>query len=321
MQLHKIKFGLVIAIAIILIGCEGFGNGGTIKIEEYRSGSKGVSMKFMKNTPPKEMFEGTDFILSFEIKNEGAYDIEDGILTLSIEEDYMQIREWGKLNSRSLKSAKDRTAMYELKGKSREYPVGDSDVIAVKMKTTDLERQTEIHTANIIISTCYTYNTIFADTVCIDTDFYNQHSTIKNCEVKDLTYSGQGAPVAISKVEPTMVPGEGTNTIPVFKIHFKNTGGGQIFSEEHVSNACSSDALDSKEFNKLSVSARLSDKRLSCTPNPIILRRDHEYVTCTLDEEIPLSGGTYLSPLTVEVSYGYTDSITTQVEIRRKSII
>ena len=46
-----------------------------VKEGDYHTGYQGLVINFLKDAPPKEMYENTDFKIALEIKNQGTCDV------------------------------------------------------------------------------------------------------------------------------------------------------------------------------------------------------------------------------------------------------
>ena len=139
---------------------------------------------------------------------------------------------------------------------------------------------------------------------------------------------GQGAPVAVTKVETRMLPQEDDKKVkPHFIIHVKNAGNGEVIDPSKIEVACKSEALDYKDFNTIIVSASLSGTPLRCSedigavPGPVTVRlRDKEdLIRCTYDKDNGIDAGldAYIAPLKVELDYGYTFTISKNIIIEK----
>jgi len=152
----------------------------------------------------------------------------------------------------------------EIKGKSIFSPNGDQELITINARTKRIGTQSETQPSTILATACYPYKTIFGSSVCIDTDIYGTRRGQKVCSIKDLKFSeGQGAPVAITKIETRMLPQDNNLVKPHFLIHIENKGNGEVV-ELKVEQACTSERLDYRSFNTIIIKASLSGKPLDC---------------------------------------------------------
>ena len=346
------KAVVIIGILLVLVvasGCEGgkiFGkkqDKRPITDADIRKGTDGLDMEFLKNAPPERVFEGrfltnappervvegsqddegkvitSDFPISLRLKNEGASNIEEGILIFASEKAYVNV---------SLES-KERQE-FIIKGKSIYSPVGDEEFVTLTAGAKRISAQSETHPSTIFATACYPYNTILGTSVCIDTDIIGEVRGKKVCDIKDLTFSeGQGAPVAVTKIETRMLPDVDVNKVkPHFIIFIENKGNGEVVNSSKLGEACSSSGLNYTDFNTLTISASLPQGDLKCSENvdpgpaAVRLREKEDIVRCTLESDIDESGidigrDAYTAPLKIELNYGYTFTISKDIIIEK----
>jgi hypothetical protein len=319
---------ILMLFILVLIGCKIAQQQNPITRGEIYTGTDGLVFGFLKNAPPAQVYASTgneksQFNVVLELQNKGAYDIENGYLTMILEGDYMSVDNWETTNMISY--AGESQARFNLEGKTMLNPLGSKEITSIKVNAKKFpEALSEKHTSSVLLAACYRYQTNLQENVCIDTDIYNLKSMDKPCQVKDLTLKSQGAPVAITKVEVEMLPHEYENKIkPIFTIYVENKGNGEVIrpDETAIESACSSSSLKIKEndLNVIYIQAYLSGKEypLDCTPDQIKLRNKEGYIRCTLKEGKDKQYGTYESPLIIELYYGYMQTIAKEVEIKK----
>ena len=328
------KAVVIIGILLVLVvasGCEGgkiFGkkqDKRPITDADIRKGTDGLDMEFLKNAPPENVFEGSqddggkvitsDFPISLRLKNEGASNIEEGILIFASEKAYVNV---------SLES-KERQE-FIIKGKSIYSPVGDEEFVTLTAGAKRISAQSETHPSTIFATACYPYNTILGTSVCIDTDIIGEVRGKKVCDIKDLTFSeGQGAPVAVTKIETRMLPDVDVNKVkPHFIIFIENKGNGEVVNSDKLGAACSSSGLEYTDFNTLTISASLPQGDLKCSEKTdeavsteVRLREKEAMVRCTLEDGINIGRDAYTAPLKIELNYGYTFTISKDIIIEK----
>jgi len=275
-----------------------------ITVPDIHTGTKGAVLEFLSNAPPKEIYEDKFFEILVDVQNQGAVDITGGMLVLGVEEQQI-----------SIENEKD--ARFDLDGKSIFNPEGSKTIKEFKAKSRFITPGIESYDTTITATACYSYKTEATEFACIDTDISGRVKT-KPCQTKKITVSkGQGAPISIISVEPKMMAHEDPEKIqPEFLIKLRNAGSGQAMIKDKVYDACTGKALGSESWNRAELKAHLSDTLLICKPEIIRLTEDAT-VICTLEEGIDRTEGTYLAPLSVEVSYGYMDSIAKSVTIKK----
>ncbi|MBN2112426.1 hypothetical protein JW707_05000 [Candidatus Woesearchaeota archaeon] len=325
----KIKFIFAIIGLMLIAAC---GGPATPKPVEVHVGTQGLEMSFMEQSPPGEVYLGEVFPVSIEMSNQGAYDIKGGILVLSTEE-YLYVRS---------QEYQDGFENFDLAGKSLYDPIGGIDRKTIQVEAAKLDPQSETITTNIALTACYPYRTEATATVCVDPDIFGERQAQKACTPTTIGMgtrtqggqelpAGQGAPIAITKIEQKMMPHENEELIiPTYMIYVKNMGNGLPVELGLYQNACKATGIASKAWNVVGLNAYLSDRsvQLDCTPKYegseesktgyVKLERDEDYIRCTLAEGIPKSRGTYTTPLMIDMSYGYTFTISKQVLVRKQ---
>ncbi len=297
----KIILAMIIAgISIMLGGCTSFGTKDKAPITDVNvyTGTDGLDMEFLKDSPPSEMYENEEFQAVVDLKNMGAYPINNGRIVITDEPDYMDIG--------------TSTYSFNLKGKEAYVRVDDETVKDFFLKAKTLEDKSVSHQSTILATACYDYGTKLNTEICIDTDPHNLKMIEKACQAKDLSFSGQGAPVSIERIEQKMLVKEGGDVKPQFLIYIKNNGDGQVLSKNMIDTACGSSSMNRQDINGLTLKAisfsHFTKDDMNCTPSTLRLTGGEDYFVCTLKDEMAISGNdaTFTSNLYVELEYGYT---------------
>lgn len=320
-NLKQIIF-LFFALSLLAItGCKGgfgsgSGNNAPITDADVRKGLDGIAAEFIKNAPPEKVFEDSIFPIGINLENKGAFDIESGFLSIGLEKAYMDF-----LNEN------DELKNFKIKGKSIFNLNGDEEFITFNAQAKKVGAQSETHPSIIFATVCYPYKTILGTSVCVDTDIFGTGLRDKACEVMDLEFNGgQGAPVAITKIETRMFPDPSNDRIkPHFIIHVENKGNGEVIipDQNKIMDACTSTSLNFNDFNRITIKAFLSNKELNCNigddiDNPELRLRDKiDIARCTLDEGIERNTDAFTSPLRIELDYGYTFTISKDITIEK----
>jgi len=292
----KINLIFILLVVVFLSGCDFTNIGNTPSEKSFRTGNKGITISFLQNAPPNEVYEENPFSIGILLKNEGAYEVRNGIVSFSIEDEHVDVQRPENL------------VTFNLNGKSVSMPGGDQTTEFLRASTKKIE--SERRESIIIASLCYPYKTIADASVCIDTDIYNLKTINKVCYIRDMSFNSQGAPVAVTKIETKMLPGDNEDTIkPQFIIHIQNVNAGSVIKKEKVADACSSEPIGIDDLNIINVKAELSGEGLECSPNPSKLKDGKTSVRCVLEQGLSSQQATYTSPLKVELEYGYTSSI------------
>ncbi len=304
------KIIALLLMLAVLSGCQYgglFQSKGAIKLPEVRVGTQGVELFLTQNSPPPEVYEDSQFNMLVTLSNLGASDVDDGVFSVSYEPQYVYL------------SRQQNTGRFEVRGKSEFNPQGAERQVNLFFTSKPLGPQLQGYTTTIAFNACYPYTTTSPLIVCVDTDMTGK-KTDKVCTSKPQSFpGGQGAPVAVTMVEPRFVqsdiPGR---VIPEFTISMKNVGKGEVITQQYYPEACSGKPLGAEGWGVVGVAATLSDYPMKCSPETIKLKMQGDTkIVCRLEEGIDNRLGTYTAPLYVIIDYGYMTSITTQVKIAR----
>ncbi|MBS3176551.1 hypothetical protein J4457_04915 [Candidatus Woesearchaeota archaeon] len=322
--MKKIIFVTILMLLILLLaGCTFFGGKQQVPDVNVHIGREGLTIRFLKDTPPKSVYEDTNFPLLVEIQNKGAADIEAGWLIIGYEQANVEI-------------SGETVQPFRLLGRTSADQIGGQEIIDLVGHAKKLSSQMQRVDSTLSVTACYAYTTDATTDVCIETDIYGLAKYQKSCKVETKAMSGgQGAPVGVTKVEPKMIPHENRDkVIPEFTIEIQNLGSGQSLVPEMIDTACSSRSIKHEAFNIVRVEAKLYEYDLDCRPKIgdvitenipqgianagyVKLKEKKGTVICSLPSGISKARGTYLSPLRVHLDYGYMDTIAKQMEIKR----
>lgn len=332
---NKKTFFLI--IVLLLIGCAKTSSTSKSKEVDIYVGFDGLVAEFAKNAPPARVLEQSSFPILLKIRNKGAYSINElsglkGILSIGREKDFVPKVSF-EYDSRVIKGDNENEVYFYVDGKTQLNPNGDEIIISAAADTGKLDPQSEYRTSTITVNLCYPYKSVLSATVCIDPDVAGIRPGKKVCNVKELVLgNGQGAPVAITRIEPQMLPDVNKKDIiiPQFLIFIENKGKGTPVDISNYVHACrQSDATaKSNIWNVAYLTAYLStkDNQLECTPGEatieqktgfIRFRDKKDFVRCTLKQGIERNKDAYLSPLRIEIDYGYIQTIATNFVIQK----
>ncbi len=294
-------------ILIFLVGCIPFERKEYIDIPNVHVGSQGLELAFFQANPFDEVYENSYFVITIDLANKGAYDIENGVYSIALPEQYAGVSE-------------EKVGRFSIRGKSIFNPQGEIDRLNFRALTKSLDPQLERLETTITFNACYRYKTDASIITCVDTDIEGLKRN-KVCITKQEAFPrGQGAPVAIRKIEPRMLPHEDPNRVsPQFAIYIRNLGKGQVVNENKLSQACTGRGLLREDFDVVNIRAYLSDTQLSCRTTEVKLGDSDTRIVCTDDYGIDKIQGTYTAPLRVEIGYGYTQSISKEVVILKQA--
>jgi hypothetical protein len=294
------KILLVLFSAVIITGCVSAPSETANTGEKYRTGNLGLVVTFVPGVPPAKVFADSEVSAIFEVKNKGAADVEGAILYLT------------GYDKRYLFGSDQQQQTFAIPGKSTYNPNGEMvELIQFDTQVTSLPEDIDKFQQTFKATLCYSYETVASPSICINPAIHTAEITESVCSVKPVTLSGgQGAPVAVEKVEEELI-GEQI----LFKIYISNNGGGIPFIEDLAN--CHTDLL----YNEIDLvnldSVSFSDYEMTsdCKPNPIRLVGNKGYAVCSLRSSDRFGTSSYVTPLNIRLSYNYRQSIKKDFEI------
>ncbi|MBI2147304.1 hypothetical protein HYU19_02385 [Candidatus Woesearchaeota archaeon] len=336
---------LLIILALLLQACQAGGllrkGGGGKGPQPYKlhAGTEALSMSFVKGSfpslvtapSPSASSDGVPFSFTVEIENKGAADIPEGYMTLAVEKDYLNVVSWNTYEADMAPIAigeSGERAVFSLPGRTEVDPYGKQEFVTFTLKPLPIDPKTEQHVSTVILTACYKYQTTASSELCIDTDIYQRTDPKqKACAFKPLSFSsGQGGPVAVTSVDVKTVQ-DGDYLTPYFTITVKNVGKGQAVEKNKIESACSSTGYSSltvADFNKVTLDEvafskyTFSSGAIRCDAPTVQLRDNEGKFRCHLRPNILLKDqSSFLTSLVVQLSYGYTQSISSPITIEK----
>lgn len=290
---------ITLGLCLLLIACTG--GTSTIQDPNLRSGTRGVTAKFL-DSPQQILYANSPAGITYEIANEGAALVDEGIISIGVEDALVELQG-------------DRVRTFALQGKSTGYPTGDKLLQSAQLHVKQLSPQTTAATTTIALNVCYPYQTIADTSICLDTDTVGLTAK-KPCTSKAISLSSQGAPIAVTKIEPILVPHEKANLDASFIITLQNSGNGQTYAADKSAEACAAVSTGA-QWNTATLQASIGDSQLTC--DPLKFENRQATVRCVLPGGLAKSAGTYTTTMTVQVNYGYTFTVSKQLQIKRLS--
>lgn len=303
----------IIILTIILSGCNSSSNKNTIKTVDLYKGTDGLDFEFLKDSPPNEIYSNQSFQIITLIKNKGPYAIDNARIILSYDNTDFYF-----------KGSKDYT--FSLNGKDVYNTRNDEKIKSFYVQAIPLLPNSEFLQSTILATACYGYQNKLTTDICIDIDPYNLMPVEKPCKITDQSFSGQGGPVGVSKIEQkTIVSDKGVR--PQFLIYIKNFGQGQVISKDKIQDLCGSQKISKEDLNgitlkDLSFSQYKYPEDIECEPQNLKIFEKEEFFVCTLkdEKEILKEESSYKTSLNIEFDYGYTITKSKDITIKKMKI-
>ncbi|MEK6916391.1 MAG: hypothetical protein AABW92_01480 [Nanoarchaeota archaeon] len=308
----RTRYFLILVALVFLAACSTGSKDSDLEKEIYK-GTTGVVVSFFGNNIGDEVFEGEQLNLPIKFENKGAYDVTNSKLVVAAEKGFMNFPGGSNIYQKS---------GIKLNGKNVFVTFDDFHIEELNLQVNKLSPLSEYHDSLVIVNFCYDYKNMAFTEVCIDTDPHNQRVSDKTCsQIDSIGLSGgQGGPVVINRIETRMLVFD--NAIrPQFKIYISNTGKGTVISPNKIDSVCSQDSVGQQTYNSLKLTALdmsgYTLQNFECLPSELVLYRDEDFITCTLKSGISRDKQPYITPLKVELSYGYMDSAAKEIKINK----
>ncbi|AJF61516.1 hypothetical protein QT06_C0001G0676 [archaeon GW2011_AR15] len=306
------KYIAALILLAVITACTG-GSGEADLEKDIYKGTTGVVLSFFENSLGDEVFENEQLNLPIKLENKGAYQVTNSKLVVATERGFIEFSNGNNIYQKS---------GIRLDGKSVFVTFDDFHIEELVMNVKELDPQSEYHDSFITVNFCYDYKTSAFAEVCIDTDPHGQRVSDKACsQINSISMSeGQGGPVVIERVETRMLVVD--NFIkPQFKIYISNRGEGTVISPNRIDSVCSQGSIGQETYNSLRLTALdmsgFSMGSFECIPSELVLYNDEDFITCTLKTGISRDRQPYLTPLKVELSYGYMETASKEIKIKK----
>jgi len=308
------KKKILFIILLFIAGCSGIRE----SVVDFHKGTEGLSIDFLENAPPDEiiLIEGNEFLIGVGMENRGAATILEGSLKITSFKDYIDIK--GGSDCRFQKNINNGIIcdLPRLRGKSLEMKEGEFSPLYLnaELDSEKINKEEEGITdilETINIESEYKYNTEASIDICVN-DVKDVFDIEKSCEAKPETLSGQGAPVAVSKIEYfTSNINSEKNRID-FMITFEDKGSEQDKIKDNKIN------LDEISFSGYSTDESDLNKKIICdTDNKIELTEsgeDKNMITChAYTDKTPA----YSSILKINFNYEYYTKKSKKIKIKK----
>ena len=203
---------VLIVLFLFVVGC-GSNDGGQTK-ENFKQGYGSLEYNFMENAPPKKIYSGSNFKILLELHNKAAYDLNNGkVKIVGVDEKFFRInypleRSYNRLEGRNLLN-----------------PLGEKFLVEFDAEAFELFENAERYQNDYFLKLSFDSKFEFVDTVCINSNLYNIYN-VGCSHTPRKTYSGQGAPMAVTEVESIVYPSSAGTEIE-FRVLIKNRGKGK----------------------------------------------------------------------------------------------
>ncbi len=324
----RIDYIPVICIIFLFISsCTSTVSKTQLSMKDFRVGIKGITMQFVPDNNPLKVMQSDQLVSNILLKNEGAASSSNVYLMFATEKDYVSVTSMtfdGKpMASNSLIEA---LAGGKFNGKSPNNPAGDFGQFEAALATKKItlsKLQETLMTATI----CYDYYTAAEASVCVQP--VKSVALPQACIPKDVALTSQGAPVAVTKIEVKNTALPNNIVKSVFRIAVENKGSGDVLYSGSSKVICSSNPLGinaNKIWNYFLYQAYLGSNPmpLKCRGetnnlagkdfNVGLFKNKKAEIIC---ETTTPAASAYQTPLTINLYYDYTETISRQLIIEK----
>ena len=330
-MMEKLLF-LVWIPLLLVVGCQ---NQGTEQPDSRRSfvgGDSGLSMEFIENAPPKEIFDGGQFPFQVFIlyENVGEANIEKGKLRLTLTGIYHG--DFGVDKTEDFKAFNQ----VQIRGVIKD-PEGNKIRGGVHQQKFPVKKAvfnftpviTGTHEYPIRIDACYEYGTIAVSSICLRENVGQPDAGV--CRITgSKEFSNSGAPVRVSSVEEAI---GGVNSI-LINFRVKKSGSGEIFMRELEGGPNCSSGYDKRNRVHVTVNTGTPgvnndplNSNLNCIglafdsgstrSGELILNRGEGVVSCiqNLPKNVQVDA---VKGIQIDLRYQIKDSITTKLVVKNQ---
>ncbi len=283
---------LIVILTIFFNGCVGVIQTDPSNQQNWRTGTQGIVMNFVPNTPPQEVVSSSDVLIYVEYTNKGASKAEDLTFHLTGYDDSIL----GFVREKSHSGG-------DLTGKTKFNPEGSQEYILKWLSGINMNflSGTDSFKQSFVVTACYGYRTEAYPQICIDpTQFDVIGPSECDYSVKDLGAS-QGAPIVVSKVEKKM------STDKIFlEIEFQNKGGGNPY----VSGDCL--RLQYDQIDKIDIiEGRVGSGNyiFNCNPSTVRLVNNKGFTICETSGGFRMPNTLSEIQVPIKIKYFYRDSL------------
>ena len=202
---------MILCVVLLVSGCSLLQNKMPSDVD-FKTGVHELQVSILPGTPPQTVYPHSHFKMLVQLDNQAAYDVTNGKMSIvGLDPYYIQItpveQDVDPLEGRIVTSPAGGRDLKEFDGEV--LSVGDASS----------------YDAHFFIQTQYLSKMEYAETVCLNPSAYDIYDG--GCSVKSqITYRGQGAPLAVAAMEEIVSPGDRAEV--EFRFTLKNTGSGII---------------------------------------------------------------------------------------------
>jgi hypothetical protein len=310
---------LMISIALVMLfsACEGGNNSNPDKETPYIGGQSGLSVQFVDDAPPPEVFDMGQYPFNIEVKllNNGEADIAKENVKISISG--LNPADFEKTEAFFIKDGIDEDILATYKDYEGNI-IKATDVIVVFPGLNFKDTLSGNFNTNVRADVCYTYRTDAVSKGCIKPNPLREEST-DICTVKEKkTIYNSGAPIQVESFEE--MP-SGTDKVR-YLFTIKHVGTGKVYAPQSKCPS-SREALNKIHF-KLEFPAEQNNLDFECAglvngvskEGDVILRDGTAVVRCT---QVQASSIVFDQRIQVKLDYDYLETYDAPILVKKSN--
>ncbi len=309
--LSVIFFSLILAL-FLFTACQPSSGPGLTQ-QDLRQGLGKLELDFFQLE--EEMYENTYYDLILNLKNNGAYDIENGKLLLIIDKNLVTPQKIIVEGDGGRQEFDGLVASFDIEGKKPSLLDGGRLLVDYRIKTRKISL-TEKQPTTFNLLACYPYQSVLQTQICLNPNIYQPDKPGQVCQPAESSFSGQGSPVSITFVKPIMRPDEQGDVFLEFEIEVENLGGGLVLNKDKYEQVCSAQAAGFEAYDWVEISGQVGNQELECHNQGIIrLREGLGKIRCQVGR---IQGSSaYWDLLQLELDYAYQTHLNKEVFVIR----
>lgn len=208
---------LLVLVLLLFSGC-----GTTIPQNQvaynFKTGISELNWVFLTNSPPEKIYPYSSFKMILMLDNQAAYPLTNGkVSVVGLDNKYFQLDTL--------------TQNFEpLEGRDLKNPLGGQTQLVFSGTAGRLFTNAEEYVGNYFLLFSYNSQVDFVDTVCMNPHQYDLYDSGCKSNPRN-SYSGQGAPLAVTQMEQISYPNQNDNGGEVeFRLRLQSRGRGQVLN-------------------------------------------------------------------------------------------
>jgi len=276
------------------------------RLQILKTGVQGVQTRILPNYLPPIIYDSNPITMAVEVYNKGNYPLQPQdcyVKVMGFDPNIIR----GSFNRIAPCSegqgTLDGRELYNVEGTFNHIEFDSTDIT--------LPQGLREHSPTLNILTCYNYETVAQNDVCLDPLFYDITPEQKACIPQDIGMAGgEGGPVGVDFIGVDMIGGKA-----IFEINVRNYGSGRVLSPNTDIRTCGTGGLTVQDFNRVQYSVSLPGGNVpDCKPRDGFVRMNNGLGKILCTAQIP-SGSAYKTPITIDLDYGYIESLQQPIRI------